>query len=102
MALSRVKLALTEDWPTIFAYKEGMWAELHDTTAPIEWSLQMLEGIHGRWVMLLQSLNEEQWQRGFTHPERGRMSIQSATMLYDWHCRHHTAHITRLRAAKGW
>ena len=102
MALARVKLALTEEWPTISAYKESAWAELHDCAAPVEWSLQLLEGLHARWVMLLQSLKDEDWKRGFTHPERGRMSIETATLLYAWHCRHHTAHITHLRAAKGW
>jgi hypothetical protein len=102
MALARLKLALTEDWPTIFAYKESAWAELHDTAAPVEWSLDILEGLHGRWVMLLQSLSGDQWQRGFTHPERGRMSVDVATQLYAWHSRHHTAHITHLRAAQAW
>ncbi len=52
--------------------------------------------------MLLQSLNGEQWQRGFRHPERGPMNLEHATLLYAWHSRHHTAHITHLRAAKGW
>ena len=25
-----------------------------------------------------------------------------ATVLYAWHCKHHVAHITRLREQKGW
>ena len=101
-AFSRLRLALTEDWPTIFAYKEAAWAELHDNTAPVEWSLELIESLHARWVMLLQSLDGEQWQRGFRHPERGPMNLEHATLLYAWHSRHHTAHITHLRAAKGW
>ncbi len=101
-ALSRLKLALTEDWPTIYAYKESEWAKLHDNTAPAEWSLEMIESLHARWVMLLQSMTEEQWQRGFKHPERGPAALDKTTLLYAWHSRHHTAHITHLRAAKGW
>jgi len=101
-AFSRLKLALTEDWPTIYAYDEKAWANLHDNTAPVEWSLELLESLHARWVLLLQSLKDEQWQRGVRHPERGPMSLETATLLYAWHCRHHTAHITHLRAAKGW
>src|ERR1700689_4748465 len=30
---TRVRLALTEDWPTIFAYQESRWAELEDARA---------------------------------------------------------------------
>lgn len=101
-AFSRCKLALTEDWPTISAYDERAWAELHDSAAPVEWSLEMVEAIHARWVMLLQSLSEAQWERGFVHPERGRMALDAVTTLYAWHSRHHVAHITHLRAARGW
>ncbi len=42
-ALIRVKLALTEDWPTVKPYNEVAWAKLHDMTAPIEWSLELIE-----------------------------------------------------------
>ena len=101
-AFIRVRLALTEDWPTIKPYNEAAWATLHDSTAPIEWSLELLESLHARWVMLLQSLTEEQWQRGFRHPESGPMTIEYATLVYGWHSRHHVAHINHLRAAQGW
>ena len=101
-AFIRVRLALTEDWPTIKPYNEAAWATLHDSTAPIEWSLELLESLHARWVMLLQSLTGEQWQRGFRHPESGPMTIEYATLVYGWHSRHHVAHINHLRAAQGW
>ena len=101
-AFVRVKLALTEDWPTIKPYSEAAWAVLHDAAAPIEWSLDLIESLHARWVMLLQSLDDAQWQRGFIHPERGRSTIERATLLYAWHSRHHTAHITRLRRREEW
>ena len=101
-AFIRVRLALTEDWPTIKPYNEAAWATLHDSTAPIEWSLELLESLHARSVMLLQSLTEEQWQRGFRHPESGPMTIELATLVYGWHSRHHVAHINHLRTAQGW
>ncbi len=101
-AFLRLKLALTEDWPTVTDYDEKSWATLHDSAAPVEWSLNLIEALHARWVMLLQSLDEQQWQRGFRHPERGPMSIELATCLYAWHSRHHTAHITSLRQREGW
>ena len=101
-ALIRVKLALTEDWPNIKAYEEKAWAELADSNAPVEWSLDLIEKVHGRWVMLLRSLDEAQWQRGFVHPERGRSNLEHATLMYQWHSKHHLAHIATLRARMNW
>lgn len=101
-AVIRVRLALTEDWPTIKPYDEAAWATLHDVTAPVEWSLELVESLHARWVVLLQSLDEQQWQRGFRHPENGPTTVELATLLYAWHSRHHVAHITHIRARKDW
>lgn len=101
-AFIRLRLALTQDWPTITAYDEKMWAELHDVMAPVEWSLELIESLHARWVMLLSSLTEEQWKRGFIHPVRGRSTVEEATLLYAWHSLHHVAHMTHLRARKSW
>jgi uncharacterized damage-inducible protein DinB len=101
-ALLRMKLALTEDWPTITGYDEKAWAELHDASAPVDWSVTLLENVHARWVMLLESLEDVEWRRGFKHPERGPSTIEEAVQLYAWHSRHHVAHITRLREREGW
>ena len=102
-AAGRMRLALTEDWPAVLAYNEKAWAELHDSkAAPVEWSLEIIESLHARWVMLLQSLTPEQWPRGYVHSVYGRSTIAEATLLYAWHSRHHVAHITHLRAARGW
>jgi hypothetical protein len=102
-AYVRVRLALTEDWPTIVAYQEARWAELEDArTAPVTISLDLLQALHARWVPLFASLDEHQWRRGYTHPENGRQSIEQAAILYDWHGRHHTAHITQLSERMGW
>ena len=102
-AFVRIRLALTEDWPTIKSYDEKAWADLRDSTgAPVGWSLDLIESLHARWVMMLDSLTEEEWTRGVKHPENGPMTIEYATMLYAWHSKHHVAHITRLREQKGW
>lgn len=101
-AFIRLRLALTEDWPTIKPYDEKAWATLRDAAAPVEWSLELVESLHARWVMLLQSLSEEQWQRGFRHPENGPMTLDVATLLYAWHSLHHVAHIMRLRVKEDW
>ncbi len=101
-AFIRIRLALTEDWPVITPYDEKAWANLHDALSPVQWSLDIVEALHARWVLLLFSLDETQLKRGYTHPVNGRTSIESAIMLYAWHSRHHLAHITRLRLAEGW
>ncbi len=101
-AFSRLRRALTEDWPEVHGYQEKAFAELADAGAPVEWSLEIVESLHARWVMVLQSLTEEQWARGFRHTERGPMRLDVATLLYAWHSRHHVAHITHLRTQLGW
>ncbi len=99
----RFKLALTEDWPTIKAYDEAAWAKLTDSVAlPVEVSLTLIEALHMRWVTLLESMTEEQFQRGYIHPSSGRQTLAHALAIYDWHSRHHTAHIVQLRQTQGW
>ena len=99
----RFKLALTEDEPTIKPYFEDRWADLADTKAtPVEVSLTLLESLHNRWVRLLRSLKPEDWKRAFRHPELGAMTLEKTLALYQWHGRHHVAHITELRKQRGW
>ena len=103
-AFIRVKLALTEDAPTIKPYDEARWAELPDVRlTPVGVSLTMLEALHVRWVLLLRALRPEEWGRTFVHPEQGRaMSLDRTLALYAWHGRHHVAHVTALRERMGW
>jgi uncharacterized damage-inducible protein DinB len=102
-AYIRCKLALTENVPTIKAYNEDAWAKLKDSElTPIEVSLALLESIHNRWVTLLRSLQPDDFQRKFNHPEAGVMTLDRLVNLYDWHGRHHTAHITTLRERMRW
>lgn len=102
-AYVRTRLALTEDWPTIKPYEEKLWAELPDArTLPIDVSLELLDALHRRWVTLLELLTEEQWERGYVHPESGRHTQEEVAAIYDWHSRHHVAHITTLRKSRGW
>ena len=99
----RFKLALTEDWPIIKPYDEAAWAGLADShSLPVDISLTFLGALHARWVALLESMREEDFEKGYNHPENGRQSLAVALALYDWHSRHHTAHITRSRARQGW
>jgi hypothetical protein len=100
----RLKLALTEENPTIKPYYEARLAELSDSkTMPIAPSLKILEGLHERWTVLLNDLTKEQMKRTFLHPEHDReIRLDEAICSYAWHCNHHLAHITTLKRNKGW
>jgi hypothetical protein len=83
-------------------FDEAAWAKLADSRTPIDGSLALIAALHGRWVALFESLTEEEFQRGYNHSEMGRVPLAKALALYDWHSRHHTAHIASLRARQGW
>jgi DinB superfamily len=93
-AYVRMKLAATEDRPTVKTYHEELWAELPEAkSAPVEISLALIEALHHRLMAFLRALPPEAWRRDFLHPEWGAVSIDECITLYSWHCRHHTAHI---------
>jgi len=99
----RFRLALTEEVPAIKPYDEAQRAELTDAkTAPIGYSLALLENLHLRWVLLLESLKSEDWKRAFRHPELGLMRLDQNLALYAWHGRHHVAQIASLRKREAW
>jgi hypothetical protein len=89
----RLRMALTEDWPTIKPYDQEAWAKLTDASdAPVASSLGILDGVHARMVMLLRSLGDADWARGFHHPENGPERIDQVLLRYEWHSRHHLEH----------
>jgi hypothetical protein len=102
-AYIRLRLALTEEQPTIKPYEENLWAQLPDAkSAPIDVSLTLLDALHDRWVRLWRSLTADQFGRVLVHPEHGPRTVDWLLFLYAWHGRHHTAHVTELRKQKCW
>jgi hypothetical protein len=99
----RFKLALTEEVPAIKPYQEALWAELADGNSnDISASIQIIEGVHARWVLLLKSLDSTALKRQFFHPENLKISSLEETVgVYAWHCNHHLAHIEQALANKG-
>ncbi|MGO4912582.1 YfiT family bacillithiol transferase [Leeuwenhoekiella sp. W20_SRS_FM14] len=91
----RFKLALTEDCPTIKPYFENLWAELPDThKVDPSISLQIIKGVHYRWEVLLNSLTLNDFAKEYIHPELGeRFTLAAVLSMYEWHCKHHLAHI---------
>jgi hypothetical protein len=68
----------------------------------VEASLQLIENLHFRWVLLLKTMAVTDFARVFRHPELGTVRLDTNLALYAWHGRHHCAHITGLRDRNGW
>lgn len=102
-AFIRFKLALTEEGPNIKPYDEAAWAKLVDTVhTPINSSLAILDGLHARWTVLLDHLSETDYERCFFHPEHGTaFSLTLGLDTYQWHCRHHLAHVEQAKRLNG-
>jgi len=102
-AYARFRLAVTENEPTIKPYDEKLWAELADArSAPVDLSLALVDALHQRWALFLQSLAETDFSRTLRHPEIGLVVLGPYLGSYAWHGRHHVAHITSLRERMGW
>jgi hypothetical protein len=102
-AYIRFKLSLTEVNPTIKPYTEGAWANLPDSTLPVEVSLRLLESIHERWLTLLEHMTDADFGKTYFHPESQKTFVLKNVLgLYAWHGNHHIAHITELRKRMNW
>lgn len=101
-AYIRFRWGLTEHRPMIKTYNEKAWADLPDSKAPIGASLDLLDALHTRWVTLLRTLTEDDYSREIEHPEMGRMTLGTLLRMYEWHGRHHVAHVTNLCNRMGW
>lgn len=89
----RLKLALTDENPTVPAFDQDKWAIQPDTNLPVESSIKMLEGINERIVSLGHSLTLEQLDRTFTHQTNGKITVATKVAKLAWHEEHHLAHI---------
>jgi hypothetical protein len=91
----RIKLALTENNPTIKPYNEDLWVKTKENELLSHHvSLQLIEQIHIKIVALAETLTAEELQRTYVHPQYQRTSpISDVLALYSWHGKHHLAHI---------
>jgi DinB superfamily len=102
-AYIRFKLGLTENNPVIKPYEENLWAQLSDSSLPSNLSVTLLHALHARWYNLLLHVTDAEWNRTVVHPAQSKeITLWNLLGIYSWHSRHHTAHITVLREAKGW
>jgi hypothetical protein len=102
-AFVRLKLALTEDNPTIKPYEEQFWAELSDSKLPIDVSLAIIENVHLKMVDILRGLSAADLARTFFHPgSKKTFKIGALAAMYAWHGQHHLAHINNLATREKW
>lgn len=103
-AYIRLKLALTEDNPTIKPYDENAWAGLADTKlVPVNISTTLLHALHRRMVVILKNLQPGDLNRTYYHPDHKlNIPLWELVALYAWHSRHHTEHIKQLRQRMNW
>jgi hypothetical protein len=101
-ALICFKLTLTEDEPTIKPYLEGKWAELQDMTLPIEVSISILDGVHRKLDIIIESLSESDLEKRFFHPEHQvYFTLFELVANYAWHSNHHLAHVEQAIESNG-
>ncbi len=95
----RFILALTENQPTIKPYQEQLVANLpfiHQM--PLEVSLDVIKSVHQRWFFLLQSLNLQDFDKTYLHPQYNRVyTLRQALANYAWHGKHHLAHLQLIK-----
>jgi DinB superfamily len=102
-AFIRFKLALTEDKPVIKPYLEDKWTAMKDETemSPKS-SLSIVKNIHKRWVYMMKNMEDAEFDRCYVHPElKKEISLREVLALYDWHCKHHLAHIELVANAES-
>lgn len=92
---ARFKFALTEDNPIIKPYLEDRWSDLADArSGDLRPSLELISGIHSKWVQTLRTMGDAEFGRTFHHPILDRdVPLFEAVSMYAWHGEHHLSHI---------
>lgn len=90
---TRMKLILTEEYPTLKPYDQDAWATLSESSTPIEASLALVRGLHARWQAMLQGVPEDSWGRMAYHPEDGEVILEEMLQKYAGHGEHHVRQI---------
>ena len=94
-AFLRTKHTLLEDNPNVKMYEVDEFLSTADSnTLDVKDSLNIIEGIHSKWVGLLKTLSEEDFNKTYYHSNRGKnIFLHEHVGMYAWHTEHHLAHI---------
>ena len=81
-AYVRFRWALTEDGPTVKPYDQTEWALLPDgKSAPVDVSLDLLDTLHRRWLLLLRGMSPEDFERTWSAPDFGELRVDALLQL---------------------
>ncbi len=102
-AFIRMKLGLTEETPTIKPYDENLWANTADgLVLPPVSSLVLIQGLHARWAILLESMSMHDYERKVYRPDtENRVKLCFFLGVYAWHCQHHLGHLQIIRSKQS-
>ena len=96
----RIRRLLVEDDPLIQGYDQDQFADrLHYNERDMAPSLEAFRYARETTMQLLPLLSDEDWQRGGTHSESGRYTLEDWLRIYAAHAHNHAAQIRRLRDA---
>jgi hypothetical protein len=96
---TRLKLALTEETPTIKPYLQDGWAEFEEAKyGEIESSLTLITILHHRIVNVLRDMDKQAFHRSYFHPEMQRkVDLGEMVCSYAWHGDHHCGQLGIIR-----
>lgn len=94
-AFLKTKHTLLEDNPNVKMYEVDEFLSTADSnTLDVKDSLNIIEGIHSKWVGLLKTLSEEDFNKTYYHSNRRKnIFLHEHVGMYAWHTEHHLAHI---------
>ena len=97
--LHRCKRVLTQEAPVISSYDQNVFAQLPDgQDNNITPALQIINGTHARWTMLLESLSAADWERTEVHEEYGPWQLRDLVANYAQHGQNHLQQIEQILA----
>ncbi len=102
-AYTRMKLIVTEEKPILKPYNQNHWALLADCkNGRIDSTLRIIDGLHERWTIFLNSLPETIWAREGIHLENGKVTLEDVLRIYSKHGETHLQQIVSFREKMKW
>ena len=94
-AFLRTKHTLLEENPSVKMYEVAEFLTTPDSNVlDVKDSLNVIDGIHAKWVSLLKTLSEEDFKKTYYHSSRDKnIILHEHVGMYAWHTKHHIMHI---------
>ena len=94
-AFMRTKHTLLENNPSVKMYEVSEFLKTPESNVlDINDSLNVIDGIHAKWVSLLKTLSEEDFKKTYYHSARDKnIILHEHVGMYAWHTKHHLVHI---------